>query len=274
MTEATKVPKLTATLLSEVPAEAVAQERPLLVVGPSLGTSVTALWGSAAPHLADAFTLVGWDLPGHGRSAPAQAPLSISELAAGVIELELEVSRDLGIPAHVPRYAAGVSVAGAVTLTLGLNGASPFSKLAAICTAARIGEPDDWRARADLAARAGTPTMVEGSAKRWFAPGFLEDHPERATPLLHCLQQADRYSYADICRALADYDLRDRLCDIAAPVLALAGGDDEVCPPDLMDQIAQSAPYGSLAVLSGVAHQAPAESPEETAQILKEFFNE
>ena len=35
--------------------------RPLLVLGPSLGTSVEGLWGLAAASLAEEFEVVGWE---------------------------------------------------------------------------------------------------------------------------------------------------------------------------------------------------------------------
>jgi pimeloyl-ACP methyl ester carboxylesterase len=46
---------------------------PLLVCGPSLGTSATALWSPVATLLADDFHVVAWDLPGHGgnRTVPS-----------------------------------------------------------------------------------------------------------------------------------------------------------------------------------------------------------
>ena len=43
---------------------------PLLVLGPSLGTS-TILWEDAAPALAARWRVAAWDLPGHGASPPA-----------------------------------------------------------------------------------------------------------------------------------------------------------------------------------------------------------
>ena len=64
------MPELTFTRLGGSP-----DSPRLLVVGPSLGTSVEALWDRAAGHL-DA-EVVGWDLPGHGRSAPATAYFSL-----------------------------------------------------------------------------------------------------------------------------------------------------------------------------------------------------
>ena len=59
---------------------------PLLVVGPSIGTSVTALWSSCAARLAGRFHVVGWDLPGHGRSATTHEPFTMADLAAAVRE--------------------------------------------------------------------------------------------------------------------------------------------------------------------------------------------
>ena len=58
---------------------------PLLVLGPSLGTSATALWTHCAAHLRDAFDLLAWDLPGHGHNrAVPEEPFTMAELAEGV----------------------------------------------------------------------------------------------------------------------------------------------------------------------------------------------
>lgn len=266
----TASPALTPTLLDGTQTEG--NERPLLVLGPSLGTSVTALWAPAVPYLREHFTLVGWDLPGHGKSSPAQAPFTLDQLAEGVVSLQQQVSVELGLDDALPRYVAGVSIAGAVSLLLAQSAENPFSKVALVCSAAKFGDPHMWQERADLVEQAGTPTMVEGSAQRWFAPGFLERHPERATRLLHDLQGADRHSYAFACRALARYDAVSDLPGIAVPVLALAGAYDEVCPPESVEQIAQAIPLGHFEVVADAAHQAPTEAPEATAEVLKEFY--
>ena len=89
----------------------------LLVVGPSLGTSVEAVWGAAAARLADRFEVVGWDLPGHGRSTPATEPFSIAELAVAVRRLAAQL---VGGRARRASYA-GVSLGGAVALELALE---------------------------------------------------------------------------------------------------------------------------------------------------------
>src|SRR5215216_2330190 len=102
----------------------------LLVVGPSLGTSVEALWGECASLLGDEFEVVGWDLPGHGRSLPASVAFTVADLAAAVREL-----RDDGRNV----WYAGISVGGAVGLQLALD-PGPFGAVAALATAPKIGD--------------------------------------------------------------------------------------------------------------------------------------
>lgn len=77
------VPHVTALRLSGNPRRA---ELPLLVLGPSAGTSAAALWTAAAAGLTDHFDVLAWDLPGHGyNTAVPDEPYTLAELAAGVL---------------------------------------------------------------------------------------------------------------------------------------------------------------------------------------------
>ena len=141
-----------------------------------------------------------------------------------------------------------------------------------LCTGAKIGEPEGWHERAATVRASGTPVMVTGSAERWFAPGFLAAHADVATQLLSNLQHADREGYAQVCEALAGFDVRGRLAEIAAPVLAVAGAEDVATPPELLAEIADGVAHGRLVVLDGVAHLAPAEAPDEVARLIDEHL--
>lgn len=266
------VPELTPTLLTGAPQDLTSGRRPVLVVGPSLGTSVRALWAPTLPTLAEHFTVIGWDLPGHGDSPPSVQPFSVDQLAAAVEAMVSAQTAAAGLPCAHAVFFAGVSISGAVSLALAHRQHAPFSAYAVICSAAQLGEPRAWLDRAELVARAGTPTMVEGSAQRWFAEGFMAAHPRTSTALLASLQHADRQSYAHACFALSRFDLRRDLGGITAPLLAIAGQEDTVCPPTEAEFIAEQVPGARAEVLPGVAHLAPAEDPEITAQLLKEHF--
>lgn len=239
--------------------------RPLLLLGPSLGTSAESLWAACADRLYGRYHVVGWDLPGHGAAAPATGPFTIADLAREVLALADRIR-----PGETFAYA-GDSIGGAVGLQLLLDAPDRVTAAALLCTGARIGEPVAWHDRAKLVRAEGTTSVVAGSRERWFAPGPA---PAAAEPLIAALRAADPESYARACEALAEFDVRDRLPEITAPVLAIAGEHDKPTPPDSLRTIADGVPHGRLVVLGGVAHLAPAENPEVVAFLLDQHFDE
>ena len=238
----------------------------LLVVGPSLGTTVTDLWSDCATLLSQSFELIGWDLPGHGRSAPTDA-FSVRDLADAVIGVTENARRD-----GRRCWYAGVSLGGAVGLELALRGHRPFEAIAVLASAAKVGQPAAWRERESLVREAGTAAMVEPSSQRWFAPGFLERQPDVVARLLSCLADTDRESYAAACDALAEYDLRPFLTHAAVPLLLMPGSDDQVVSAAQAGETADNAPGAKVHVLDGCGHLPPAEHPAAVAAVLLDFF--
>lgn len=237
-------------------------DAPLLLVGPSLGTSATALWSMAAGPLSEHLRVVGWDLPGHGHHPGEVEAFTVGDLAAGVLRLA-----DAFAPGR-PFHYAGDSVGGAVGLQLLLDAPDRVATATLLCTGARIGTAEGWHDRAATVRASGTGAMVEGSAQRWFAPGFLEREPAVASALLHALRDTDAEGYARTCEALATFDVTERLDAITAPVLAVAGAHDEPTPPALLAEIADGVRRGRLVVLDDVAHLAPAEAPHAVARLV------
>lgn len=263
------VPEITALRLNDAPADTVTD---VLFVGAGLGTGVQGLWAETAQELTDRFHVIGWDLPGHDSSPAHTEELSISDLAQAVANLVRSQHESGSIAPGAKVYYAGVSVNGAVALQLGIDHGELFDGIAPICTGAKIGEPASWAERAQLVEQAGTPTMVAGSAARWFADGFIEAQPSRSTALLHTLQNADRHAYARICEALGGFDVRDRLAEISTPIVSIQGSDDQVCSVEDGQFIASSVQHGTAEVVDGVAHQAPVEKPEAVAELLRTRF--
>lgn len=242
-------------------------EKPLVVVGPSIGTSVTALWGDCAALLADELHVVGWELPGHGRGARPDGPFTMAELAAGVLDAVTRVQAERG--ATAPFVYAGDSVGGAVGLQLLLDAPDRVDAAVLACTGAKIGEAEAWRERAATIREAGTASWVETSAQRWFGPGFVERAPEEASALLNALTDADDEGYASVCEALAGFDVRDRLGEITAPVVAVAGAVDQATPTALLAALADGIAGATLVELDGVAHLAPVEAPRAVASLIR-----
>jgi 3-oxoadipate enol-lactonase / 4-carboxymuconolactone decarboxylase len=241
--------------LAEGPASA-----PSLLLGPSLGTS-HALWDALAPELSVTHRVVRWDLPGHGGSAAdlIGPGATVGDLAG----LVLALADSLGIE----RFAyAGVSLGGAVGLHLAVHHPERLTSLAVICSSAHFGGEQPWRERAERVRREGLEWLAENADARWFTPGFtvprlVADHRDAAPE-----------AYAACCDALAAFDLRDRLADIAVPTLLVAGRQDPATPPAHLREIADAVPGATLVELPGASHLAPAECPDAVLTALRGHF--
>lgn len=244
-------------------------EHPLLVVGPSLGTS-TILWNRAASLLGHDYDVVAWDLPGHGVSPAASESFDVGALADAVVDLADSIAPGASF------HYAGVSLGGATGLQLGIKHGERLKSLSVQCSGAKLGTPEGWLERAETVRSQGTPVMIQGSAERWFAPGFMEREPELSSRLLHALRDADRFSYAFCCEALAAFDVRDELGSIRVPTQVIAGALDGVAPPSFAEEVAAGITAGggtaTAVTLEGVAHLAPAEAPAHVADLMRSLI--
>lgn len=229
---------------------------PLLVLGPSLGTT-TRLWEACLSELARSFRVLRFDLPGHGRSPAASDSFTIAELAAAVLTL---VDAAGGGAFHY----AGISLGGAIGLQLAVDAPERLASLTVVCSAPRIGTPEGWAERAERARRSGTASLVTLSAERWFAPDFLRRDPDTVGAALGELVDVDDESYALCCEALAARGARTATSD----VLLVAGALDLAMPLASVREQAESMPRARVEVLEGVAHLPGYEAPARLAALV------
>lgn len=237
----------------------------LVVLGPGIGTSVTHLYSGLAAQLTGDVHVVGWDLPGHGASGPAE-DFTVAELVQGVLD---------AVGGHVstgPFHYVGTSIGGAVGQQLLLAHPDQLASLTLIATTDYFPDPAGWHERADLVAQAGTPTQVINSAKLWFAPDFLANNAEAGTALLHDLQNADRLSYAAACRSLATFDLRDTKPETKVPVQTLSGPSDVVTGPETVQELADKLGARHETV-ANTSHLLAVEAPQVTAEHISRFIS-
>ncbi|USQ84511.1 3-oxoadipate enol-lactonase [Streptomyces phaeoluteigriseus] len=233
---------------------------PPLLLGPSLGTS-SALWDEVAPELSSTHRVIRWDLPGHGGSAAdlIGAGATVGDLAG----LVLALADSLGLE----RFAyAGVSLGGAVGLHLALHHPERVSSLAVICSSAHFNGSRPWRERAALVRREGLDSLADSADSRWFSGGFT------VPALVADHRRADPGAYAACCDALAAFDLRERLAEIAVPTLLVAGRDDPATPPAHLREIADAVPDATLVEIPGASHLAPAQCPRAVLTALRAHF--
>lgn len=219
-----------------------------VVLSNALGTN-RHLWDAQLPALASRFRVLQYE---HG------ARSTVAELGADVIRLldDEKVER---------ASFCGVSLGGAVGLWLAAQAPERIDRLVLACTSARFDGADSYRERAARVRAEGTAPFVEVTLDRWFTPRF-RDRDRFRTMLL----DAPRDAYAACCEAIAAWDFRARLGEIAAPTVVVAGAEDPATPPEHARVIADGIPNARLVVLDESAHLANVEQADRFNAVLLE----
>jgi 3-oxoadipate enol-lactonase len=237
---------------------------PVLVLGNSLGTS-TEVWDRQVPVLSENFTLVRYELPGHGGSGARPGPYTIAELGAGVLALldTLGVKR---------AGYCGISLGGMIGMWLAANAPSRIAALGLVCTAAHLPPAGDWRERAGQVRSAGMASISAAVISRWFTPAYAALAPAVVAGFRAGLERTDPDGYAGCCEAIADMDLRPDLPAITAPTLVIAGADDPATPPEYGAAIASQIEGARLEVIPGAAHLAAVSAPDPVSAALSDHL--
>lgn len=244
----------------------------VLVVAPSLGGNCAHQWAKVADLLSERARVVFVDYPGHGLSPlwdDADEP-TLDKVADGIVDVIAEVREQVG---DLPVVYAGLSVGGATGLHLARDHADLLSGVAVIASAATVGDPARWLARAEQVESSGTQQLIDETTKRWFTPAFRSTNANVVETIMEGLAAADDHSYAQLCRALAAHDLRPDLADIRCPLLIIAGERDTSTPMVNQEFVAETVPGAQLSVVPNAAHQMTVAAPREVADLLAAFLD-
>jgi 3-oxoadipate enol-lactonase len=225
---------------------------PVLVLPSSLGTTAE-LWDRNVGYWSNAFQPVAYTQRGRR---------SIDELGEDLIALldELGVER---------ASICGLSLGGATAMWVAANAPERVDRVVLACTSARFGEPEPWLERAALVREEGLEPIADGIVARWFTPAAPADVVARFRRLL---VQTAAEDYARCCEALAAWDFRHRLAEIAVPTLVVAGAEDPATPPEHAELIAERIPNAQLVVLTEAAHLANVERPEAFSTLASDHL--
>jgi len=231
---------------------------PVLVLlhgaGDSAGT-----FASAAASLTARHRLVIPDLAGHGRSAPAEGPISVGDVLAGVEAVMNQTPKE-------PAIIAGNSLGAWVALLYARAHPERVSRLVLVNGGALVGDrsdlsliPKSRQEAASLMAELQDP----GSPRLY---GFVLDDVVRQSqtgPIARLAQTAD---------GMAHYVLDGKLHEIRMPVDLLWGASDKLFPPAYARRMMAQLPASRLTLLERCGHVPNQECPARFAAALLEVL--
>ncbi|MFF4097444.1 4-carboxymuconolactone decarboxylase [Streptomyces sp. NPDC001834] len=240
------------------------EDAPILVIGPSLGTTWH-MWDRQIPELTQHWRVLRFDLPGHG-GAPARPASAVPELSDRLIA----TLDGLG----VQRFGyAGCSIGGAIGADLALRYPHRIASLALVAASARFGSADEFRQRGVVVRTNGLEPMARTAPERWFTPAFAAAQSAIVDWAVQMVRTTDPGCYIAACEALAAFDIRAGLGRITVPTLVLVGAEDRVTGPGDARTLVAGIPDARLALVPGAAHLAPVEQPAAVTDLLLTHFS-
>ena len=230
-----------------------------------------AMWQWQLPALTPHFSVLTYDLLGHGERAP---PAGTPDLAMFSAQL-LRLMDRCGIARAA---VAGFSLGGMIARRFALDHPDRLSALAILNSPhdRSPAERDAVRKRVRQTEAQGPSANLEPALERWFTPAFRAEEPEAVALVRTWITRNDPAVYPQIYRVLAegDAEIARGLERIACPTLVMTGENDPGNTPAMARAMAGLIPGARLAILPGLRHMALAESPAAVNEPLCAFLRD
>ncbi len=227
------------------------------------------MWAPALPRLERDFTVVRYDLAGHGATPAVGTSIGLEEF----VEQLRELLDRLGMARP---SVLGFSLGGIIARGWAAAHPERAEKLVVLCSIA----PRSTSQREAIGGRLrqletlGVGATVDAAIERWFTPAFIRSRPEviaatRATLLGNV---GPGYPAAYRFFATADEVIEGLGARIRCPLLAITAEQDVGSTPEMAARIAVASPLGRAHVVPGLRHMAIVESPDAVLDPILEFL--
>ncbi|MBN9045604.1 MAG: alpha/beta fold hydrolase [Rhizobiales bacterium] len=231
-----------------------------------VGASLDA-WNGVLAHLGGRFTVLTFDLRGHGRSSKVKGRYEIDDFADEALALADHVG-------FTDFHLAGFSLGGLIAQQIALAVPGRVRSLILLSTVAGRNAEERDRVMARLEALKGGErgSHYDASVSRWFSDAFRERHPEILAAMRRRNAENDPECYAAAYRVLAETDLGDALHDIRVPTL-IATGEFDMGSNSRMAAFMHGEIAGSeLRILPNLRHSILIEAPEIVGAMMRDFL--
>lgn len=240
---------------------------PRLVLVHGVGGNLQS-WDEIAAALETRFSILRYDLRGHGSSENPQGPWTLDDMVCDL----LQVAESAGWE----RFAlAGFSLGGLIAQGFTLKHPHIVQRLAVISAVADRSEAERRRVveRLRNLERDDLQANIELAMERWFTPEFRRSRPEKVAERIRTLRSNDPQGYRNAYRVFSLGDLGKSLHRINCPTLIMTGEHDPGSSVRMARYMHRQIAGSRLEILAGLRHSLLVEAPAAVAGMLEDFLS-
>ena len=226
-------------------------------------------WRFLMPKLTQHFTVIRYDLRGHGVSPCPSTPFGLEELVADLERVRIRTGFETC-------HFAGHSLGGMIGPAYARQHPERVLSLGLLSTAAFRTEEDSkkvWSVVHAMESK-GVPDVLETLIDRWYTDGFIANHQDIVDRRLKQVVETDADVFLNVFRIYAGTEMAPWLHEVTAPSLVLTGENDGGCNPRLNREIHQTLPDSKLVILPDYKHSILLEAGGVVANHLVSFIED
>jgi len=225
------------------------------------------IWRFILPKLINKFTVISYDLRGHGSSSSSKNDFVLEDL---VEDLEF-IRRSIGIESA---FFAGHSLGGMIVPAYALKYPDHVKAIGLLSTAAGRTKEDKDKILSviKLMEDKGISKIIPTLVKRWFTDDFIKKSPEIVKERLKQVINTEPDVFLNVFRLYAHTEMKSWLHKIKLPSLVLTGEYDKGCSPRLNQFVANQLSNSKLIILPNLKHSILIEAPDLISKNLIDFF--
>ncbi len=247
-----------------------AETGPLVCFTHSL-SSDGGMWSEQMVPLIEAgYRVLRLDMRGHGGSDPVDGDYTMDALADDVAAALDALGLD-------KVQFIGLSIGGMIGQAFALK--YPDRLISAMLCDTLPATPDNaaaaWEPRLDTVRKNNSVVpLADPTMERWFTDAFKPQKPARWKEIRETIAATTPEGYLGCGAAILNFDFRDRLSDIKAPVLVVCGDQDEGTPPAGNKLIAEKVANGRYEEISNARHFPNVEHPDVFNKLMMPWLGQ
>ena len=224
-------------------------------------------WRFIAPKLSKNFTVITYDLRGHGKSQVINKNFGLEDLVLDLEKVREKTNIDKG-------HFIGHSLGGMIAPAYAKKYPDKVLSVGMLSTVAGRSQEDSkkvWSVIEEMEEK-GIEKTLEKLTTRWFTDEFIANNYELVTRRLKQVVDTDPEVFLNVFRIYAKTEMISWLKELTKPCLLMTGESDGGCTPEHNKKMANEIKNSKLVILPKLKHSFLIEGPNQITDNLINFI--